>query len=479
MTVGPEQRVLRVAHNTAVRAGAEALGKVASLGLMAVLARQEGPRGLGVLVLALAWAELAVTAIDLGFDRYLLRCVARDRSELAALFWNVLRLKAVRAVPVLTLVIAIGWIAYGATTRWTLVAVCGALLLDSVQYTLASVFAAVERLAPAAGALLCQRLVAAAAGVAALAAGLGVVAVAVAYLIASATAVAVSAALLARTVDIPRPSFPAEARERLRRHALPYAMQEVLAVGITRTDALLLAALASPVVVGIYGAAYRLLEATLLVSNALVSAFVAMFSYLPEADAAAAFQRAIKLLLILLAPAAVTLALLAEPLLQFAFGASFDGAAAPLRVLAGTAVVLGVVMMSLALVVSREDPRASVRPFAAALTFNIVLNLILIPGLGATGAGVAMLSTECLLAGLLLRRARRILGPLRLVQIAAGPATGAAAMAVVLTAAPDPALGALGLGLLAYGAGLALVERRLWPEDARLLRIAVRQAVAR
>ena len=36
---------------------------------MAVLARAEGPVGMGTLVLALAWAELAVTAIDLGFDR--------------------------------------------------------------------------------------------------------------------------------------------------------------------------------------------------------------------------------------------------------------------------------------------------------------------------------------------------------------------------------------------------------------------------
>lgn len=479
MTDGPEQRVLRVAHNTTVRAGAEAVGKVASLGLMAVLAREEGPRGLGVLVLALAWAELAITAVDLGFDRYLVRRVARDRGELEPLFWNTLRLKAVRAVPVLAGVNVVGWIAYDATTQWTLLVLCGALLLDSVQYTLASVFAAIERMAPAAGALLCQRLVAAAAGVTALMLGFGVVAVAIAYIIASAAAVACSFAMLARTVGIPRPTFPLEARERLRRNALPYAMQELLAVGITRTDALLLAALAGPVVVGIYGAAYRLFEATLLVSNALVSAFVAMFSYLSGTDAAAAFQRAIKLVLVLLAPATVALALLAEPLLQFAFGDSFDAAAAPLRALAGTAIVLGVVMMTLALVVSREDPRASVRPFAAALTANVALNLALIPGLGATGAGLAMLATECLLAGLLLRRARRILGPLQLGQIAAGPLTGATAMALVLAAVPRPALGGLALALLAYVAGLALIERWLWPEDARLLRVAVRHAVAR
>ncbi len=230
----------RVARNAATRAGAEAVGKVLSLVLIAVLARAEGPVGMGTLVLALAWAELAVTAIDLGFDRYLMRCVARDRSTLDELFFNVLRLKALRAVPVLGAVAAMAFIAYDGATRATLLLLCGALLLDSVGYTLASVFTALERMGPVAATLLGQRVISAALGAAALAAGFGVVAVGAAYLVASAVAVVLGFALLGRTTAMPRLTFPAAPRRELRRQAVPFAAQEVLAVGITRVDALLL-----------------------------------------------------------------------------------------------------------------------------------------------------------------------------------------------------------------------------------------------
>ena len=47
-----------------------------------------------------------------------------------------------------------------------------------------------------------------------------------------------------------------------------------------RADVLLLAALASDAVVGIYGSAYRLFEATTFIDVALAGAFTAMYTYL-------------------------------------------------------------------------------------------------------------------------------------------------------------------------------------------------------
>src|SRR3954468_5446756 len=89
----------RVARNTAVRFVADILGKIASLALFTVLAHEVGPAGVGVLVFALAWSELAVTPIDMGLDRYFLRRVAVERAELDARFFNVIALKLSRAMP--------------------------------------------------------------------------------------------------------------------------------------------------------------------------------------------------------------------------------------------------------------------------------------------------------------------------------------------------------------------------------------------
>ena len=339
-------------------------------------------------------------------------------------------------------------------------------------------FTALERMTPVAGALLCQRLISAAVGAVALAAGLGVVAVGAAYLLASAVAVTLGFAFLARVAGVPRWWFPRAERSELRRHAAPFAAQEVLAVGITRVDALLLSVLASSAVVGLYGAAYRLFEATLLVSSALVPAFAAMFAYLAPDAARAAFARSLKLMLVLLAPCAVVLAILPGPLLRLAFGDGFGAAVGALRVLAPTAVVLGVVLITLSLVVSRGDPRASVRAFALALGANVVLNLSLIPPLGATGAALAMLGTESVLAVALLRRAHRLVGGLPVVQILGGPLTAAMAMAPVMLPLAGTPVAALILGGAVYLAVVAAVELRLWPDDAGTVRDLLRRRVA-
>ncbi len=93
------------------------------------------------------------------------------------------------------------------------------------------------------------------------------------------------------------------------------------------------------------------------------------------------------------------LAVLAEPVLRAFFGGEFEAGADALRVLAAVVVVLGVVRITGSLVVSRGTPARLVPWFGAALALNVVLNLALIPPLEATGAALAMLGTQLLLAG--------------------------------------------------------------------------------
>jgi O-antigen/teichoic acid export membrane protein len=477
-----EQAAARVAGNTLARAAAEVVGKLASLALLVGLARAEGPRGLGVLVLALAWAEIAVTAVDLGFDRYFLRCVARDPDALHRMFFNVLRLKAVRAVPVFAVVV-VGTVAvgYDETTRAAVLIFFGVTLLDSVSYTLASVFTAHERGDLTASVLVLQRLISAAVGGTALLLGGGVLAVALAYAVASVVGVAMGTVLLRRHIGRPARVMPAEPRADLRRNSIPFAAQEVFAVGITRVDTVLLSALAAASVVGLYGAAYRLFESTLLITNAVVAAFAAMFTYLTRdgsPSVTAVYGRALWLTLALMTPCAVLFGVLAEPLLALLFGAGFGGAAGPLRVLAATAVLLGVVLISLSLVVSRRRPSVIVPWFGVALAVNVVLNLALIPPLGATGAALGMLGTELLLAIGMVRLALQQVGPLSLVRTVAAPLAGAAVMAPVALALAWSLPLALVAGVSAYAATLVAVEARVSPEDLRAARGMARRRLS-
>jgi O-antigen/teichoic acid export membrane protein len=476
---GVHSTARRVARNTFVRATAELIGKLASLGLMTVLSRKTGAGGLGVLVFAAAWSEITVTPIDMGFDRYFLRLVARDNSELDRYFFSVVSLKLKRAAPVLAISWGLLWvIGYPGQTRLAALLMTISYLLDGLSLTIFSAFNGVERGDLIGATLATQRIACAAAGIAVLLLGHGVVLVAVVYIGASALALALASVLLARKVGLPARIRPLAARRELRRRSVAFAGQELLSSGIAKLDAVLLSLFTSSVILGYYGAAYRLLEAALFIPVALQGAYSAMYTYLDERSSPtirAAFQRSIKMLLVLLAPATVALVTVPGSLLKLLFGAGFGASVTPLRLLALTIVPLGLVLMSSSLISSRLNPRQLVIYFAIALLLNIAINLALIPPLGATGAAIAMLATESLLAALMLRSSLREVRGVDVIETAAAPVLAAVAMAGALVALHGLLWIALPVAVAVYVGVLLVSERRFAPADYAFIVDAVRR----
>jgi O-antigen/teichoic acid export membrane protein len=471
----------RVARNTIARAAAELVGKFASLALMAVLAREEGPAGLGILVFALAWCEIAMVPTDMGYDRWFLRLVARDRGNLDRSFFNVFLLKVSRALLVIPLSLLAVWaLGYDGDTFVVVCLMTFFYLFDTLGFTVYSAFNGVERGDLVGVGLAAQRLTAAGIGVTVLLLGYGVVAVAGSYVLGAMIGLAVALGLMARHVGMPKLTAPRDARTELARRSRPFAGQEVLSIGLSRLDVLLISAIASQTVVGYYGAAYRLLEATLFIPTAIQGAFAAMYTYLDDRAALnAAFQRSIKLLLVLLVPCAVPLIVLPGPLLELFFGDGFDEATGALRALGPTVVVLGVVLLSVTLMSSRLEPRRLVVYYAIALAVNVVANLALIPPLGATGAALAMLVTEIVLGALALRACLMEVGGLSVRATLGGPLAAGLAMAGALLALESILPVALIAGVLVYFGVLVAVERLLAPDDLRFLTGAVRERIMR
>jgi O-antigen/teichoic acid export membrane protein len=478
-----EKVVARAGRNTALRAAGELIGKAASLALVFVLARKGGTAGLGVYIFALAWAEVVGTPIDMGFDRYVLRRVARDHAAADELFFNVLLTKVLRALPILAVSLtAVNLLHYGATTRESVYLASFGILLNSLIRTALGLFNAHERGGMVAVTIALQRILGAVGGLAALALGSDVVGVLAAVVVANAVAFAVALVLTARSIGLPQVRLSRAARRELRRESWPYAGQELLSVGITRVDTLLLSLIATTAVVGLYGAGYRLFEATLFVSVALTGAFSAMFTYL-DADSdppvGAVFQRALKLSLFLLVPVGTVFVVLAAPIIDLLFGGDFAAAAAPLRLLGPTAVLLGVVIIATSLVTSRVDPKRVLRAFAVALAVNVAANLVLIPWLDAVGAALAMLLTEVVFAIVVLRMATASVGRLSAAHTCVAPLAGGLLMAMAMWALDASLPLALAAGVVAYLAGFAAVEHVVAPSDLAFVTSAVRRKLPR
>lgn len=459
----------RAAKNTVVRAAAEILGRLATLILFAALGRAVGQSGVGAYVAALAFVQIATMPVYFGFDRYLLRRVARDRSSLEGLFFNVLALKLLLAVPVVAIGFALlNIIGYDTTVRTAAYVLTAGLLLDSLARTLDSVYTAHERAGILSTVQVFNRALTAALGVTALVLGLGVVGVAVTFTLGSAAALVLTLTLLRHRIGMPPLRISRRAWAPLVAASFPFAVQEILTVLIERIDAVMLSLLSGQAEVGLYGAAYRLFEASFFVSWSVTGAFSAMFTYLSRESVPsvqAVFQRAVKLLVVLLTPFAVVIGVLAEPIARLVFGPQFGPAAEPLRLLAPAIVLVGVVTLSTTLVLSRRGPGRMVRVTALMVVINVGLNLVLIPRFAGEGAAAAMLATEGAFVAVTLLMAARAVGGLKWRQMLAGPLLAGLAMAVPLWVLGSlPGLAAVA-GVATYLVAFVTLERAWHPGD--------------
>lgn len=459
----------RALKTTIIRSLGEIIGKLASLAVFALLARKLGAVHLGTYVFALVWGEVSMVPVGLGIDRYLLRRVAADHSTLDGFFFNALALKVARGVPIVVLSVGVVFVlGFDGERQAAVCLLTAGMFAETLARTPASTFNAFERGDLLAATVVVQRFSAAALGVAALVAGYGVVAVSFAYLVGALVRFGFSMRLLERRIRSPARALPHGPRRELRSRSLPFTAQDLFGLVIARADVLLLSALAPTTVVGVYGAAYRMLEAPGFIGISLFSAFTAMYTYLGEDTVPtirSVFERSIKLCLLALVPIAVTFGMLAEPLCRTLFGNALTSAAAPLRLLAPVVVMLGVVSLTTGLISSRLNPRGLLIGVAGVAVVNLVLNLALIPPLGAIGAALAMLVSAAVFVGFTFVLCVRAVGGVDWFSVFTAPVGAGFAMAAVIVMVGGPLVPAVAAAGLVYLVAYAALERVVSPGD--------------
>jgi len=101
---------------------------------------------------------------------------------------------------------------------------------------------------------------------------------------------------------------------------------------------------------------------------------------------------------------------------------------------------------------------------------NIVLNLILIPGLHERGAAIAMLATEAIFLVLAFRMALATIdAPVRWLPMTAAPLLAGALMAAVMLLLRNTPGTALAAGAAIYPAAFVAAERLISPDDLRFV----------
>lgn len=467
---GGEAATRRVARNTVVLVLADAAAKASLFVLYAVIARSLGTDGFGEYTLAISLAFF-VRVSALGTDLILSREVARTLDNVHGLFWDTIGLKLAAGVPVLCGVVAFAVAGGYSEAVIVATAVIGiSNLLDVVGLSLHSVLRGREKMGSSSLALVIENALIAILGVVALVAvDGGLIALSFAYVIAAVVALAFISVSVRRRGIRPRRGG-GQGIAWLLRAAAPTGAAAFLGIALARLDTIILSELTNDDrIVGLYGGAYRLFDATLFVSWAFGLAIYPMLSQLGGAAGSLrrVFEVSCMAIAALTVPMGGLMALYGPVIVDAVFGSGFDGGGTATRILGGAAALYGVFSVGALTVAGQDQQRLFPLIAGVALGVNVALNLLLIPPLSLDGAALAMTVSQAVATGLAMWYGIRQVGGFSPVRVFAGVGAGAAAMlAPALLLAPGAA--AIALSSLAFAVAFLAVEALLHREDLAL-----------
>lgn len=473
----------RILANTAYRTVADVGSKLASLALYVLMGRKLGAAEFGVFTLGLSIVMLATALGGFGQDVILMREVARRHEEIHRFFANTLVLKLILALPALGLTLGIGLLAGLGREQLLVVGLLGiGVIAELLASTCFAVFQAHERFAYIPIALISERLFTAVVGIVALERGAGVVAISVVYLVGAMLGLALALLLVLRRIVRPRLEVTWRTWWPLMQTAAPVGVAVVFGLVLSRIDTAMLAAFKSKIVVGNYGAAYRLFEAPLLLSFGVTAAVYPVLSRLTRSTVppvGVIFERAVKLAVALTSPIAVGAAILSGPVIELLYGDSFDAAGGALALLAPALALFPIGYLAAYLLVSQGRQRILSLVYGLVAAENILANVVLIPLFSLKGAALGTSVSQLLQTAALVYYAGQVAGAIDWPRMLGGTVVASVLAGAAMALLRGNLAAAIGVGAAIYVVALLVFEQLVFPQDAGALWNFVRRDLRR
>src|SRR5919108_808889 len=454
----------RVAWNTIAQAGA----RVVTLGLAVVttvlLTRHLGVSGYGVYVTVTVYVPFFALFFDSGVTTLVVRSLA-TQPERSDVFREALGLRLALAFPVALLAFGIALALYGgagdAPIRQGIAIALPIILLASASSTLTALFQARLQMDRAALAEVTGQVVAVGLIVVLIVAGASLNAI-IGAVVGGFFANVVALLFLARRVASIKPLVHPRRWVALMRRALPLGLALMIATIYFRADAILLSILKGAHAVGVYGVAYRLLEAIIAFPGFF---YVSIFPLLAQAYARRdpdnlrdVTQRAFDLLVLAAVPVVIGTMVIAPEVVSALAGPRFDAAVTPLRIVMPGAGLFFVNGLFTYVLIAIERQAVLLWAGLTTLTFNVALNLALIPPYSYNAAAAVATGSELLTLVVLLVLVQRHAGYAPALGVLLKAAAAGAVMAAGLLVTPSNLAPLVVVGALLYGAVLMLLR---------------------
>jgi O-antigen/teichoic acid export membrane protein/glycosyltransferase involved in cell wall biosynthesis len=465
----------RIASNTVARSVGEVVAKLASIAFYIVMARELGSSDFGSFIFGISLSSIVLVGAGFGMDQYLTREVAADRSLVDRLYSNIVTLKGAMIVALLGVLAAIVLIGpYTGETRLAVVLIGIGVGIEMLSFAPQAVVQGYERMHLVAVGLVVQRMVTAIVGIAILLAGGGLIAASLVFLGGSVVGYLVSDVLMRVRVVRPRFALDRSGWIELLKASAPIGASALFFTVLLRLDAALISFLTDgdQAEVGYYGAAYRLVDATMFIGLSVSAAMLPWLARQRRRDAHLVVRGSVlglKLLTSVLLPIGAAYIVFAPDLIEILYGHDFDEAVLPLRLLGVMTVLYGINWYASSLLIARHRPGAFARGIAVVLVANVIVNLFVIPPYGAAGAAAVAAGSGLALAIYSVSKIWETVGRFTLARAFAGPLLASSLGVAVALLLPLPFWISLFLSGAAYVAVLFAFERTFYADDFNLV----------
>lgn len=443
----------RIFWNTAVLLGADATRLLIGLLLTPIIARVLGSAQLGRFTYVMSIVGILGVVGDFGLSAFYVRQAQRGISP--ALAGTVLGTRIVLG-GVVAAGLAVYAVFYAERSVVTLLLLGSLLLVVGIFPAFVTAALRARELMIYEGIIkVASILLSTGGGIATVLMGWGVAGVMRVMVTVGAATIAASVWLAVRYGPRPALRQPLTAYLDTVRGTWPFASLAILVVIYFRIDSVMLFAIKGQAALGQYGAAYRLMEAGLLIPLTLAgTALPSVARLLAERteDVIRASARAIQFLTVISIPAAVFGAILAPQLVTALYGAAFTEAGRVFQVLVFTLIAVFASSVTSSLITASAHPEVNTYIAAVMVVLNVGLNLLVIPQWSGVGAAVATVITETTGLALGTLYIRRRIAPLTYTGALIKPLLASLVVAAVLLRYPSvaalPAYVAAYLGLL-------------------------------
>jgi O-antigen/teichoic acid export membrane protein len=466
-----------VARAVAWNTGVQIAGKAAVMGMgavsIAIVTRYLGAEDYGHFNLSLTYTQMFAVLADVGIYTILVREMAKRPERSAVLVGNGLAIRVVLGIAAMTLAVGLALLLpYPHEVRVSIAIAGIAVVLGLANRSMVAVLQARLQMGRAVISETLGRATALGGAITVITLDLGLYAMVGSAAAGIFAATVITFFLVRRLVQI-RLRFERDTWRGLFTASIPLGLALAINEIYFRADTFIISLSQSFEEVGWYALAYRVLELVAAFPGVFMSSlFPVLARYVAASDPRLhrAIQAASDVFVVAGVPIAVGGLLLAPDIIQIAGGDDFDPSITPLRILLFAGALAFVNGLFGYCLIAKDRQKSALWLNVVALSFNLSLNLVLVPIYGIDAAAAVTLASELLILGgsfLLMRRyfdffpSYRVLVPV---------AASAAAMAGVLWVLEDlPFALLLPLGIVIYGAA-ALVTGAIDRADLKALR---------